>query len=153
MADRTPRNNETREEEVRDANDSWRPASVLPTPTPIDGYQFRWIRTAMMGNADIKNVSSRLREGWEPVEAKDHPELRVLADLDSRFEGGIEIGGLILCKAPVETVEKRKAYYDHKAQTQVASVDQTYLRENDPRMPLTKPQRKTHVTFGKGAGE
>ena len=107
----------------------------------------------MLGQQDIKNVSTRFREGWEPVEAKDHPELQIMTDLDSRFEGGIEIGGLILCKTATENVERRNAFYQERAEAQQLSVEKQFLRENDPRMPLSKPQRKTRVTFGKGSGD
>jgi len=150
LLDRTPRAQDTRVGEQR-ATDSYRPASVLPVPEDRDGWRFRWIRAASLGNADNANVSRRFRESWVPVEVKDHPELMVMSDIGSQFKGNIEIGGLLLCKAPAEQVEARKKYYKDMAANQMTSVDNSFLRENDPRMPLLQPERSTtRSRFGKG---
>jgi hypothetical protein len=147
-ASREPRELESRENEVR--TQSWEPASILPDPDPQDGWVFRWIRTAMVGNPDNTNVSKRFREGWEPVRAEDHPELQIMSDHKSEWgtKGGIEVGGLLLCKAPDELVEQRRAYYRNHAESQMQAVDNNYMRENDPRMPVLAPDRKTRVAFG-----
>ena len=141
---------ETREDEARDM--PWEPASILPDPEPQDGWVFRWIRTSMVGTLDNTNVSKRFREGWEPVRAEDHPELQIMSDHKSDWaqKGGIEVGGLLLCKAPEETVEKRRTYYRNHAESQMQAVDNAYMRESDPRMPVLTPDRKTRVAFGKG---
>jgi hypothetical protein len=102
----------------------------------------------MMGAADPKNMSSRLREGWVPVKAEDYPELKLHTDVNER--GLVEIGGLILCAMPEEMAQQRDAYFAKKAQNQMDSVDNSYLKEQDPRMPLFS-ERKTKVKFGKGA--
>jgi len=146
---RAPREVESRENEGR-PSDSWKPASVLPVPDPQDGWVFRWVRTSSVGNSDNTNVSQKFREGWIPVRSEDHPELKVMSDIGSRFEGNIEIGGLLLCKAPAEDVERRREYYDRMAQTQMSSVDNSFLRENDPRMPVLNPERSSRTTFGRG---
>ena len=91
-----------------------------------------------------------MREGWVPVKADDHPEMQVMSDVDSRFDGNIEVGGLLLCKAPKEQMDKRAAYYQQMAASQMESVDNSFMRENDPRMPLLKPDRTTRTQFGKG---
>jgi len=103
-----------------------------------------------MGDSDNKNVSARLREGWEPVRAADYPELGLRSDKDSRFPDGVEVGGLLLCKTSSETVRQRREYYEARAAKQMESVDNTYLRQNDPRMPLLAPERKTSTSFGSG---
>jgi hypothetical protein len=95
-------------------------------------------------------VSSKFRQGWEPVLASEHPEITALKDRHSQFQDNIEIGGLLLCKAPEDMVEERNAYYSQMAQNQVDSVDNNFMRENDPRMPLMKPEKSTRVTFGGG---
>jgi len=147
-ATREPRDLETRENETRD--EPWEPASLLPDPDPQDGWVFRWIRTSMIGNPDNTNVSKKFREGWEPVRAEDHPELHIMSDHKSEWgtKGGIEVGGLLLCKAPQEQVEKRRDYYKSHAESQMQAVDNNYMRENDPRMPVLAPNRKTRVVFG-----
>lgn len=148
--DRTRRTEATRESEVRQA--SWKPAHDLPVPEPIDGYGFRWIRVAMMGNPDPANMAKARREGWVPCKAADHPEisqdfaafgLAPASDL-------IEIGGLVLCKASVETIKARDAYYADFTHKQAQSVDNNFMRDNDPRMPLFKESR-SKVSFGSGS--
>jgi hypothetical protein len=99
---------------------------------------------------DNTNVSSKFRQGWEPVSAAEHPEITVLRDRKSDFKDNIEVGGLLLCKAPEETMAERDSYYRESAETQMSSVENNFMRENDPRMPLNKPQIDSRVTFGKG---
>ena len=148
---REPRDLDTRENESR--NRSWEPASILPDPEPQDGWVIRWIRTSMVGHPDNTNVSKRFREGWEPVRAEDHPEMQIMSDHDSNWaeKGGIEVGGLLLCKAAKEEVESRQEYYSRHAQSQMQAVDNAYMRESDPRMPVLAPDRKTRVAFGSGS--
>ena len=147
-ASREPRGLDTRETSGRSRG--WEPASVLPDPAPQDGWVFRWVRTAMVGQADNTNASKRFREGWEPVRAEDHPELQIMSDHGSEWgaKGAIEVGGLLLCKAPEEFVKDREASYPKRAQDQMQAVDNNFMRENDPRMPVFAPDRKTNVTFG-----
>ena len=148
---RESRDMDTRENEAHDQ--PWEPASILPDPEPQDGYVFRWIRTAMVGHLDNTNVSKRFREGWEPVRAEDHPELQVMSDHNSDWarKGAIEVGGLLLCKSVQKMVDKRRDYYAKHAASQMEAVDNAYMRENDPRMPVLAPDRKTRVAFGKGS--
>jgi hypothetical protein len=103
----------------------------------------------MMGQADPTNTSGKFREGWEPVKAEDHPELMYQVDPNSRFKGNVEIGGLLLCKAPKEMAEQRDAYYRRQTQSQIEAVDNSFMRTNDERMPLFN-ERKSSVSFGKG---
>jgi hypothetical protein len=102
-----------------------------------------------MGQADPMNVSSKLREGWEPVKAVDHPEIITMASETDRFKDNIVIGGLMLCKTPTEFVEDRNAFYQQQADSQMQAVDNNLMRENDARMPLFN-ERKSKVTFGRG---
>jgi hypothetical protein len=144
---REPRALQTRDTYERPKQ--WLPPQLLPDPNPEDGFAFRWIRIATLGKDDATNISGKLREGWEPVKASDHPEIRLFSAGQSRFPDSIEVGGLLLCKTPVEFTEQRDAYYRQQAEAQMQSVDNTYMRENDPRMPMFK-ERKSTVTFGKG---
>ena len=140
------RNNETRESGKRKS--AWKPASLLPVPDAQDGVTYRWVRTGSRGTPDMKNVSARFREGWTPVNAKDHPELALQSDQNSRFSEGVEVGGLLLCKTATENVKAREEYYGTVTQNQINSVDSNYMRENDPRMPLYRPERKSRTSFG-----
>ena len=138
---------ETREKTVRKR--TWQRPEVLPSPTPEEGYDFHWVRISTQGQVDATNVSSKLREGWEPVKAVDHPEITMVTVENERFADNVVIGGLMLCKAPKELVQERNEYYDNQTKSQMQSVDNNLMRENDPRMPLFN-ERKTRVTFGNG---
>ena len=146
MADRD-RENSTRENKKRKV--TWKPSSALPDPKPEKGYRFRWIRTGSVGTSDSANVSARLREGYEPINASDHPEFKLIHDERSRFPDKVEVGGLLLCKIPEEVAEAREDYMAQKAAAQIDSVDNHYMRESDGRSPLAKPQRATKVKYGK----
>ena len=144
---RIDRELKTREKDVR--KKAWTRPETLPSPLPQDGYAFRWIRVSNQGQVDATNVSSKLREGWEPVKTADHPEITMVAVEQERFRDNVVIGGLMLCKAPSEMVEERTDYFQQQTDSQMQSVDNNLMRENDPRMPLFN-DRKTSVTFGKG---
>ena len=144
---RIKRDLETREQTTRKR--SWQRPELLPSPEPEDGYKFHWVRVSTQGQVDATNVSSKIREGWEPVKASDHPEITMVSVENERFKDNVVIGGLMLCKAPGEMVEERNDYYNQQARSQMESVDNNLMRENDPRMPLFN-ERKTKVTFGKG---
>jgi hypothetical protein len=147
VENRIDREMTTRENTVR--KKAWTRPEVLPSPNPEPGYAFRWVRTSNQGQVDATNVSSKIREGWEPVKASDHPEIVMVTVENERFAENVVIGGLMLCKAPVELVDERSAYYKQQTDSQIHSVDNNLMRENDPRMPLFN-DRKSKVTFGKG---
>lgn len=144
---RTNRELNTRESSTRKR--AWVRPQLLPDPIPETGYTYHWVRVSTLGNADPMNVSSKLREGWEPVKAADHPEIFLTGVENERFKDNVLIGGLLLCKAPVELVEERNDFYQQQAEAQIRSVDNSFMRENDPRMPLFN-ERKSKVTFGRG---
>jgi hypothetical protein len=104
----------------------------------------------MVGQEDKANMSKRIREGWEPVRAEDHPEFEAPTVEDGKFVGVIGVGGLILAKMPVETVEQRRAYYQKMSSDQMEAVDSNLMRESNPLMPISNPTRKSKVTFGSG---
>ena len=146
--DRTPRSAENRAEKAR--LNPWQPPSLLDAPDAPEGYVYRWIRESMVGQEDKANMSKRIREGWEPVRAEDHPEFEAPTVEDGKHAGVIGVGGLILAKMPIEIVEQRREYYRKMASDQMEAVDSNLMRESDSRMPISKPNRKTQVTFGKG---
>ena len=142
---RIPRDIETRQQAERPK--AWTPPELLPEPDKQAGYAYRWIRVSMLNVADPRNLTSRLREGWEPVRAEEQPKFSLLTDPDSRFKENIEIGGLLLCKAPEEFVKARMDYENNMTQSQAEAVDNSFMRQNDARMPLFS-ERKSTVSFG-----
>ena len=146
MADpRTPRDLVSRDKTARPV---YVPPSALPDPTPEPGYVYRWIMTHLLGEANPTNVSRKMREGWVPVKAVDHPELMLVG---SDKTGNVEIGGLMLCKMATELAKSRDEYYNTQAQNQMDSVDNHFMRNNDPRMPLFA-DRKSTASRGQGFG-
>ena len=144
--DRKNRDLTTREKSARAV---YVPPTNLPDPTPEPGYVYRWVATHVLGQAEVTNTSRRLREGWEPVKAEDHPELMMVGNEKT---GNVEIGGLMLCKMSAEKAKARDAYYDTQAQNQMDSVDNSFMRQNDPRMPLFSDRKSTSTRGGFGSG-
>lgn len=144
---RTPREQATRVTMERPK--VWQPASTLPEPEKEPGYAYRWVRVTTLGQSDPRNVSAKFREGWEPVRIEEQPQFRMLVDPDSRFKDNIEVAGLLLCKAPKELMDQRRDYFAGKNQSQMESVDNSFMRESDARMPLFR-EKKSTTSFGKG---
>lgn len=144
---RSIRENETREKETR--QQSWKPAHDLPVPNPQDGYAFAWKRSAIMGNPDPANMAKARREGWVPCRAEDHPEISDdFVAFGLQPTGIIEIGGLVLCKTTTDIAQQQRDYYTRMSNAQMESVDNNFMRENDPRMPLFS--EKSSKPFGRG---
>jgi hypothetical protein len=149
----TDTNRLTRELETREFDErpkQWMPPELLPEPDKQAGFAYRWIRVSTLMNSDPRNISAKFREGWEPVSVEEQPKFRLLANQEGRFKDHIEIGGLLLCKTPTEFVEQRTKYYDNQTQAQTAAVDNSLMRQSDPRMPLFKENKST-TTFGRGS--
>ena len=123
---------------------------LLPEFTKKAGWAYRWIRVSLLNEPDNMNVSSKMREGWEPVKHSEHPEVVLQADPNSNFKEGIEIGGLLLCKAPQELMDQRQAFVDQKTKSQTEAVDQSYMNQNDPRMPKFSEGQENGRSFGRG---
>ena len=143
----------TRELESREVTErpkQWQLPELLPEPDRQAGYSYRWIRVSTLNAADPRNLSAKLREGWEPVRIEEQPKFQLLADPNSRFKDNIEIGGLLLCKTPTELVQQRNAYFANQAQNQTEAVDNNLMRQSDPRMPLFN-ERKSTTSFGNGS--
>jgi hypothetical protein len=145
---RKPREQDSRAVAARQM--AWRPPETLPSPDPRDGVTHRWVRTSMMGSADAANISSKLREGYEPCKAEEYPELMMHATTEGRFKGNIEVGGLVLCKIPTEFLRQREDYYANQNKSQMESVDNNFMRDNDPRMSKFS-EKSTKVSFGSGS--
>jgi hypothetical protein len=145
MTERTNRDHTTRS--VTQRKKSWQPPSLLPDPPPDGSYRYKWIRTATLGQADVSNSSKKLREGWEFVQSDDPivDSLKIAADKNPTQGGIVEVGGLALARMPEEMAREREAYFGNLAGQQIESVERSYMKENDPRMPVFK-EAATKVT-------
>ena len=143
--DRTPRTADTRATESR--RKPWAPPSVLDAPAAPEGYKHRWVRASIRGEEDKGNVFNRLRQGYEPVRAEDHPEYQAPTIEDGKHAGVIGNGGLILTRVPVETAHERTEFYGNRTREQMAAVDQDLMKEQHPSMPINQ-QRQSRVSFG-----
>ena len=128
----------------------WRAPETLPSPDPRPGWAHRWVRISVLGDSDPSNISSKLREGYEPCKAEEYPELMLHASTEGRFKGNVEVGGLLLCRVPEEFMEQRAAYYDKQNRAQVESVDNSFMKDSHPSMQKFS-DKQTRVTFGPGS--
>lgn len=143
--DRNSRTSETRETEAR--RKPWAPPSVLDAPPAPEGFKHRWVRSAIRGEEDKGNVFNRLRQGYEPVRADEHPGYQAPTIEDGKHAGVIGNGGLILTRVPVETAQERTAYYGGRTREQMDAVDQDLMKEQHPSMPINQT-RQSRVSFG-----
>jgi len=127
----------------------WQQPELLPQPDRQPGYAYRWIRVSTLDKSDARNLSSKLREGWEPVRVEEQPQFALLVDPQSRYKDNIEIGGLLLCKTPSEFIGQRNEYVQKQTDAQTRAVDNNLMRQSDARMPIFKEGR-SEVSFGKG---
>ena len=144
---KTPRATETREKKAQ--RKPWAPASSLDAPPAPEGYKHRWIRAEARGFQDTKNVSARLREGYELVRAEEYPDFEAPVVESGKYEGVFGVGGLLLARIPDETIAERTAYFEKRNSDLQEAVDHDLLRENaHSTMVIGKPERQSRVTFG-----
>jgi hypothetical protein len=126
----------------------WVPPSALDAPPAPDGFRYRWIRAEVQGYQDTKNITGRIREGYELVRAEevenadDYPVVE-----DGKYKGVIGVGGLLLAKVPVEIAKQRQAYMSQRHEERSQAVENDLMREQDNRMPINV-ERQSRVTFG-----
>lgn len=149
MAEITNRNPRDLESRAKTTRYEYKPASALPDPLPDANYRYRYIMTSINGQEQPTHVSKMMREGWEPVKAADHPELLLEGNAKT---GNVETGGLMLCKQALDRVQSRDKYYDKQAANQMNSVDNSFMRNSDPRMPLFSDRKSTTSRGGFGTG-
>ena len=121
--------------------------STLDAPPAPEGFVHRWVRESVMGYDDKKNLSARLREGFELVRADEYPDFEAPTLQDGKHAGVIGVGGLVLARFPKETREERNNFYRTKAKDQITAVDNDLMREQHPSMPIEN-NRQSRVTFG-----
>src|SRR6056300_721536 len=128
--DRTPRTAQTREKDSR--RKPWQPPSTLDAPPAPEGYTHRWIRESVMGQDDKKNLSARLREGFDLVRADEFPDFESPTIQDGKHAGVIGVGGLLLARFPLESRKERQEYFQAKTSDQMDAVDNDMMREQHP---------------------
>ena len=145
--DRAPRAIKTRAAKPR--RNPWQPPSMLDAPDPPDGFIHRWIRAEVRGFDDRKNVSARIREGWELVRKEEYPEFEAPTIDSGRYEGVFGVGGLLLARIPVEIVDERTDYFLQRNADAMQAVDNDLMKETQHHsMAIQKPERQSRVTFG-----
>ena len=145
--DRSSRASQTREKETR--RKPWAPPSMLDAPPAPDGYKHRWVRAEVRGFDDTKNISARLREGYELVRQDEYPDFEAPVVDSGKYAGVFGVGGLVLARIPLETVAERQAYFDGRTKDQMDAVDHDMMRENShSTMRISNADRQSRVTFG-----
>ena len=129
----------------------WTPPSSLDAPPAPDGYRHRWIRAESLGQDDSKNVSGKLRSGWEFVRADEYPDTDYPSLTDGKYAGIIGVGGLLLARIPEEIAKSREEYFRRMTQDRDEALENDLMKEQHPSMPINQ-ERQTRVTFG-GAGK
>ena len=150
----TNKNNKlpSRESETRvktERRKEWTPPSQLDAPPAPNGFKHRWIRAETVGQMDQKNVSARLREGWDFVRADEYPNVQWPAIDSGRYEGVIAVGGLMLARIPNEIVEERSKYFAQVTQDKDDAIANNPMKDQHPSMPISQ-ERSSRVTFGGG---
>ena len=129
----------------------WTPPSSLDAPPAPDGYRHRWIRAESLGQDDSKNVSGKMRSGWEFVRADEYPDTDYPSLTDGKYAGIIGVGGLLLARIPEEIAKSREEYFRRMTQDRDEALENDLMKEQHPSMPINQ-ERQTRVTFG-GAGK
>ena len=130
-----------------EAPKTWTPPSSLDAPPAPDGFRHRWIRVEVLGFDDTKNMSGKLREGWELVRADEYPDQDYPSMTTGKYSGVIGVGGLVLARIPEEIAQQREAYYKDQTKSRDDAVNNDILKEQHPSMPINQ-ERQTRVTFG-----
>ena len=142
---RTPRASQTREKQSKPK--VWTPPSALDAPPAPNGFRHRWVRAESLGFQDTKNVSGRIRQGYELVRSDEYPDSDYPIVEDGKYAGVIGVGGLVLTRVPEEVAKQRQAYYAKQSQEQVEALDNDLMKEQHSSMPINI-DRQTRVTFG-----
>ena len=142
---KTPRASQTREKQSKPK--VWTPPSALDAPPAPNGFRHRWVRAESLGFQDTKNVSGRIRQGYELVRSDEYPDSDYPIVEDGKYAGVIGVGGLVLTRVPEEVAKQRQAYYAKQSQEQVEALDNDLMKEQHSSMPINI-DRQTRVTFG-----
>ena len=142
---RTSHASQTRDKVKRPT--TWTPPSSLDAPPAPDGFRHRWIRTETMGFDDTKNMSGKIRSGWELVRADEYPGTDYPSVKEGKYAGVIGVGGLVLARIPEEVAKAREEYFRRQTKDKDDAVNNALMKEEHPSMPINQ-ERQTRVTFG-----
>ena len=142
---RTSHASQTRDKVKRPT--TWTPPSSLDAPPAPDGFRHRWIRTETMGFDDTKNMSGKIRSGWELVRADEYPGTDYPSVKEGKYAGVIGVGGLVLARIPEEVAKAREEYFRRQTKDKDDAVNNDLMKEEHPSMPINQ-ERQTRVTFG-----
>ena len=142
---KTPRASQSRVSEKRPV--TWTPPSSLDAPPAPEGFKHRWIRTEVLGFDDTKNMSAKLRSGWELVRGDEYPGQTYATVKEGKYAGVIGVGGLVLARIPEEIAKARDEYYKKQTQDREDAVNNDLMKEQHPSMPIDS-DRQSRVTFG-----
>ena len=142
---KTSRVSQTRVKEERPK--VWTPPSSLDAPPAPDGYRHRWIRAESMGQDDSRNMSGKIRSGWDLVRSDEYPDEYYPTVAEGKHAGVIGVGGLLLARIPEELAKQREAYYQQMNADRNEALENDLMKEQHPSMPINQ-DRQTRVTFG-----
>ena len=142
---KTPRASQSREKEKRPT--TWTPPSSLDAPPAPDGYRHRWVRTEVLGFDDTKNMSGKLRSGFELVRADEYPDSQYPQMKDGKYAGVIGVGGLVLARIPEEIAKSREDWFEKQTQAKDEAINNDLMKEQHSSMPINA-ERQSRVTFG-----
>ena len=142
---RTPRASQSRAKETRPQ--TWTPPSALDAPDAPMGFRQRWLRAEVLGFEDTKNMSGKLRGGWELVRADEYPQKHYDSYAEGKYAGVIGGGGLVLARIPEEIAQSREEYYQRLTQERDEAVANDPLKDQHASMPINS-DRQSRVSFG-----
>ena len=142
---KTSRASQSRDKDKRPQ--TWTPPSSLDAPPAPDGYRHRWIRTEVLGFDDTKNMSGKLRSGFELVRADEYPDSQYPQMKDGKYAGVIGVGGLVLARIPEEVAKSREEFFKKQTQARDEAINNDLMKEQHSSMPINA-ERQSRVTFG-----
>ena len=125
----------------------YKPPSSLDAPPAPDGFRHRWIRAESLGFQASKNISGRLRSGYELVRADEYKDTDYPVITDGKYAGVIGVGGLVLARVPEAIAKARTEYFKRQAEGQDESVENDLMKEEHKSMPINV-ERQSRTTFG-----
>ena len=142
---KTSRASQSRDKDKRPQ--TWTPPSSLDAPPAPDGYRHRWIRTEVLGFDDTKNMSGKMRSGFELVRADEFPDTEYPSMKDGKYAGVIGVGGLVLARIPEEIAKSREEFFKKQTQARDEAINNDLMKEQHSSMPINA-ERQSRVTFG-----